>query len=244
MKHVTDLLANLSKTVKTNAPEILAALGVSGVLTTSYLAHKAAVEVSHDEDAPAGLSNKEKAQRYWRVYIPVVVSGTLTVVCIIGSTKANGKRTAAAVTAYSLTERAFAEYKEKVVEQIGSGKEQKIRDEVAQDRVTRHEGSKEVIVLGGGDVLCCELYTHRFFRSDMETLRKAMNDFNQVVVNQIYVSLDEFYDIVGLDYTSMSSHVGWEASKLMELRFSTVFGPKQEPCLAFDYDPAPKPLHT
>ncbi len=61
----------------------------------------------------------------------------MTIVCIVGSSKAGGRRTTAAVAAYSLTERAFSEYKEKVVEQIGKGQEQKIRDEIVQDQVDK-----------------------------------------------------------------------------------------------------------
>lgn len=183
------------------------------------------------------MSVKEKAKIVWKLYIPAGISGALTVGCIIGASKANGRRTTAAVTAYSLTERAFSEYREKVVEQIGKGKEQTIRDDLAQERVSKNpQGSKEVVIVGTGHILCCELFTHRYFRSDMETLRKAQNDINVRVVNDIYVSLDEFYELVGLSNTSNSNNLGWDSNKLMELIFSTVLAEGGEPCLAFEYN--------
>lgn len=243
--------------IKSNSPEILTALGVSGVVTTAYLTGKATVKAvdvierekeefrktgktrfgSPDPASDSLWTKKQTAQLLWRIYIPAGVLGALTVGCIICASKTNSKRTAAAVTAYSLTERAFAEYKEKVVEQIGQGKEQKLRDELVQEKIDRQPvGNREVVILGGGNVLCCELYTHRYFRSDMELLRKAQNDLNHRLANRIYVTLDEWYDMLGLSFTSDSNHMGWDSDKLMELNFSTALSDAGEPCLAFEYN--------
>ncbi len=243
---LSDIFGNAVKTLKSNSPEILTALGVSGVVTTAYLTAKAAfkaADVIRESEAEHGWATDKKenfkirTKLVWKLYIPAGVSGACTVACIIASSKANGKRTTAAVTAYSLTERAFSEYKEKIVEQIGEGKEQKVRDDLAQERVKKNpSGSQEVIVVGKGHVLCCELFTNRYFRSDMETLRKAQNDINAKVNNHHYVTLDEFYDLIGLPNTSNSCHFGWDSDKLMELRFTTVLADGGEPCLAFDYN--------
>lgn len=240
-------LNKTGQTLKSNSPEILTALGVVGVATTSYLTAKASVaamEIIRSNEADGVLVDrkqriKERVKHTWKLYIPAAVSGAVTVACIVGASKANSKRTAAAVTAYSLTERAFAEYKEKVVETIGKGKEQKIRDEVAQSVVTQNPpGTNEVIVAGKGEVLCCELLTRRYLKSDMEALRKAQNDVNVKVVNSfsLYVTLDEFYDLIGLSHTSTSDKMGWHSNRLMELNFSTVLSEGGEPCLAFDYN--------
>lgn len=237
---ITHIFRNVVKTLKSNSPEILTALGVSGVVTTSYLVGKASFKASKlidlDEDGKSTVGIKEATKLVWKLYIPAGITGLMTAGCIISASKANGARTTAAVTAYSISERAFSEYKEKVVEQIGKGKEQKIRDEIAQDRVTKNKPPKEVIVIGGGHVLCCELFTHRYFRSDMETLKRTQNDINARIINEFYVTLEEFYDLIGLPYTSNSGHLGWNSDKLMELEFSTVMSEDGEPCLAFDYN--------
>ena len=241
--NLSGLVTKFSKSVKSNSPEILTALGVSGVITTAYLAAKAsfqAAEILLDRDN-AGRITDEEEKRYkhlvWKCYIPAGISGVATVACIIGASRSSGKRTAAAVTAYSLTERAFSEYKEKVVEQVGKGKEQKIRDDIAQEAVLNQPPtSKEVVIVGPGQVLCCELYTHRYFRSDMETLRKSVNDINARINQDAYVPLFEFYELVGLPYTTASNELGWDSDKQLELQFSTVMSESGEPCLAFDYN--------
>ena len=235
---VSDILTSLTKQLKLHSPEILTTLGVSGVVTTAYLASKASFKAADalletTEETPV----QEKVKLVWKFYIPAGISATVSIGCILGASKANTNRTAAAITAYTVTEKAFSNYREKVVEQLGKGKEQKTRDGLNQEKVTNNPiGTKEVVVLGRGNVLCCELYTHRYFRSEMETLRKAQNDLNKMIVNDLYVTLDEFYDILGLPGTSNSSHVGWDSDRLVDLEFSTVISEDGEPCLAFDYN--------
>lgn len=239
------LTKNAVKTLKSNSPEILTALSISGVFATSYLTAKATFKASNkisEIESIAGTHGdkkeriKERTRLVWKCYIPAGISGALTVTAIIASSKANSKRTTAAVTAYSLTERAFSEYKEKVVEQIGQGKEQKLRDELAQERVLKNPSSKEVLVVGAGQVLCYEQFTGRYFRSDMEKLRKVQNDINVKIVSDPYVTLDEFYERIGLPYTSVSNKMGWDSNKLLEVQFSTVLSENGEPCLAFEYN--------
>lgn len=231
------------KTIKLNSPELLTGLGVAGVAATAYLTARAAYQSAQmfagDEDVPEDRKErfKEQCKHTWRLYVPAGLSGVVTIACIVGAKKTGGQRTAAAVAAYSLTEKAFSDYREKVVEQIGTNKEQKVRDEIAQEKVTRYPTtSREVIIVGGGHVLCCELYTNRYFRSDMETLRKAQNEINYKIVNTLYVDLNEFYDLIGLPYTSRSGGMGWNSDKLLDLEFSTVLAEGDEPCLAFDYN--------
>src|SRR5580765_5183693 len=239
-------LTTALKLLKSNSPEILTALGVAGVVTTSDLSgkasYKAAKMIREQERTENPIKDpkerlKKRTKLVWKLYIPTAVSGGTTIVCIIWASKASNHRTAAAVSAYAVTQQAFSEYREKVIEQLNENKERKIRDERAQDIVSNNpSGSREVIITGKGQNLCCELLTRRYFRSDMETLRKAQNDTNAMIVNNYYVTLSEFYDFIDLPYTSVSSKIGWDSDKLMELIFTTTLSEDGEPCLAFDYN--------
>lgn len=235
---------DVGKQVKANSPELLTAIGVTGVFTTSYLAAKATFTVAQDEDADPNASNTDKIKRYWRLYIPAGLSGLVTVGSIVGASHASGRRTAAAVTAFSVTERAFTEYKEKIVDQIGTNQEQKARDEIVQAQVLANPPSRQIIFSGSGHVLCCEMYTNRYFRSDMETLKKAQNEINERTYSDMYVMLSEFYDLIGLPHTSHSDYVGWDADRELALEFSAVMseGASPEPCMGFYYNYV-KPLN-
>ena len=73
----------------------------------------------------------------------------------------------------------------------------------------------------------------------METLKKAQNDTNYQVLNDVYASLGDFYSRVGLARTSISEEVGWNSNKLLELEFSTTMSEDGRPCISigFHVDP-------
>lgn len=243
-----NVIGSVEHGVRSNSTTILSALAASGVVTTAYLTGRATFEAADtilDRDIGGLLPShtevkerrKEKIRLVWRLYIPATVAGTATVVCIIGAQRVGSRKTAAAQAAFSLSERAFSEYREKIIEHIGEGKELKLRDELAQDRIDRDQvPSKEVLVTGPGVVLCYEAHTGRYFTSDMETLRKAQNDLNARLVAHVYAYLDDFYDLIDLPQTAHSSNLGWESDRMMELEFSTTLTPDGRPCLVFNYN--------
>ena len=231
------LIANTKHQVKVNSPTILSALGVSGVVGTAYLAGKASwtsaeqvmLYENHDD---VHLDVKERARFVWKNYIPAAVSGALTVGCIITAQRAGAKKTAAAQAAFAVAERAYSEYREKVIETIGEGQERKIRDSIKQDHVDKQPPA---IVVGGKGVMCREDLTGRYFTSDMETLRKACNDINHRMASGIYATLSDLYDILDLDHTSESDYQGWKVGRPLEFEFSTsIF--RGEPVLVFTYN--------
>ena len=241
---LSDFGTNAVKAVRKNAPGEFTALSVAGVIGTAYLTGRASYKaalVINDEESRTGTSNdwkerlKGRGKLVWKLYIPPVASGVATVGCIFGLSRVTSRRATAAAAAYAVAERGFEEYKEKVTEELGKGKEQKIRDSIAQDKVDKNPPNNEIFIVNTGLVLCCELYTHRYFRSDMETLRRAEDTIKQRIETDMYVMLSEFYDQIGLPHTSHSDYVGWEEANRMELRFTTTLAENGEPCLAFDY---------
>lgn len=237
---MTNNIEKVGQVLHRNSPAILTAAGVTGTVTTAYLAAKAGYQTAQRlEGQPPGWRDKElikeKLLLVWPLYIPPVASGAVTVAAVVFAGREHAKRTMAAVSAYTFAERAFSEYRDRVVEEIGQHKEQVIRDDLAARVVEKNPHDGNVIHIGEGRVLCCELYTRRYFMSDMETLRRAQNDINEQIINDIYVNLDTFYDTVGLPHTSTSSEIGWDSNKLMELEFSTVLSEDGRPCLAFSY---------
>ncbi len=253
------IINTIMSTMKRRSPLILSSMAVSGVVTTSYLTGKATWEASQEirgweehngydgygrghglEEGPGNTTKqrlKERAVMTWKLYIPAAASGVVTIACIVGTARVSNKRAAAAQAAFVLTERAYSEYRNKVIEEYGERKDQTIRDSIAEDRVKNNTPpSAEVLVTGPGNVLCCELHTGRYFASDMETLRKAQNDLNSRLLGQDSSSLDDFYWLIGLNGTSNSSDLGWNSDKLMSLEFTTVLTEDGRPCLAFEYN--------
>jgi hypothetical protein len=234
-----------------NSPVILTAIGVTGVLTTALLVGKASFKASElirdeqllfDKHAPidAYYGPTEKFHRVWRLYVPAAGTAALTIAAIICANRISARRAAALAAAFSISERAFEEYQSKVVERMGERKEVALRDELAQERLNRDPVSKrEVIIAGTGEVLCYDAYTGRYFLSSMETLKKAQNEINYKVTHGHFVSLTDYYDLIGLPSTTVSEEVGWNLDKLLELSISTGLSDDDRPCLVMNFEVTP-----
>lgn len=243
-----ELLKQAEKFTIDNSPALLTGVGVTGAITTAYLAARAAFRVGLDINAghyeplmegrePEVYTTTDLIKTYWKPFIPAAITGSLTVTAIIAANQVGTRRAAAMATAYSLSERAFSEYKDKVVEKIGDNKARAVRDEVAQDRVNSNPPQdSQVIITGGGEVLCYDHFTGRYFKSDMETLRRAENEINRLILDQGYASVSDLYSEIGLPPTSFSEEVGWNTDRMLTLVFSTTLSPDGRPCISIDFD--------
>lgn len=245
-----DLAKKAEKLAVDNSPTILTVLGVTGVVTTAFLTGKASFKAANiiaDEqyrldlfEKSHPLEPKEKFILVWKAYIPAVGTGVLSIVCIVGANHIGSRRAAAVAAAYTISEKAFTEYKDKVVERMGAPKEQDLRDEIAQDRVNRNpSGERNIIVTGRGEVLCYDAFSDRYFESSMEELKKAQNDINYKILSEMYASLGDFYDKIGLASTSYSEEVGWTTDIPLELMLSGTLSEDQRPCISMDFRKAP-----
>lgn len=235
------------KLLKDNSPAIFTGLGLVGVASTAYLSARAGYksallninQPAFGESVDKKTKVKHTIKIHWKFYVPASISGLATMSFIVASTKASSKKAAVITAAYSLSEKAFSEYKDKVLETLGEKKEQAIRDEIAADRIKNNPPpapSSELTLVGPRNVLCCEMYTGRYFYSDMETLRKAENEINSRILREMYAVLSDFYCWVGLPYTSMSDDIGWDTDRMLALKFTTIMTDDGRPCLAFDYN--------
>lgn len=235
---IRTLVKQAERLLRDNSAAILTTMSVSGTVTTAYLAAKASFRAAHiiseGERINAGpVERKDVVKAVWKLYIPATVSGAVTIGCIVANTHINTRRTAVAYSLLNVSERAFAEYKDKVLEEIGPKKEQAVRDAIAQDKVTNNTS---VVVAGSGSVLCFEGHTGRYFMSDMETLKKAVNTINAKLNREMEATLHDFQYLVGLPDTSYSWTVGWTSDRLMDLEFSTTISSDGKPCLVFEYN--------
>ena len=247
--NLATITTNVRQFVSKRRPEILTGIGISGMITTSVLAVKAtpkALELIEEKKKEKGvdqLSPLEVVKAAWKPYIPAMVICIVSTSCLIGASSVNAKRNAVLATAYKLSETALTEYREKVIETIGEKKERTVRDKVAKERVKRNPVSKnEVIVTRNGKTLCFDPISGRYFMCSIETIKRAENELNKQMLHDIsgYVSLNDFYDELGLDHTSVGDDLGWNTDQLIDINFSSQLNDNGEPSVVLDYLVAPK----
>lgn len=235
--NIKSMAAKAAFMLRKNSPVLLTGSAIVGTGLTAYLSAMAGRKHVYEMLDRDPVSRKEELKLVWKFYIPPTVSGVGTVACMVGANRVGMQRTAAAQAGLVLAERTYSEYRDKVIDQFGERTDKNIREEVAKDRVRDNQPpAPDILVTGPGNVLSCELYTGRYFASDMETLRRAMNTLNAQLISRDRASLEDFYDLIGLGETTGSELTGWTSDRMMELEFTTVLTEDGRPCLAFQYN--------
>lgn len=247
MGTLSKLVKRVSTEMSKRSPEILAGIGIAGMITTTVLAVKVtpkAIKLIEERENEIGeeISKLEKVKVAWKPYIPAIVTGVASAVCLIGSCSAHSRRTAAITTAYKLSETALSEYKEKVIETIGEKKEQAIKEKIDKDHIEKNPVSKnEIIITKRGKSLCYDSLSGRYFESDIDFIKSIQNELNAQMINDIagYIALNDFYDELGLARIDVGDELGWNVDRRINIRFGSQIADDGKPCIVVAHDNPP-----
>ena len=246
--NISKIINEIQKAVTKHSPEILTGLGIAGMITTTVLAVKATpkaldlINDRKDELETEKLPPIEAVKTAWKCYIPAAVTCATSTACLIGASSVHLKRNAALATAYKLSESAISEYKDAVIDKLGEKKEQTIRDKVAEEKIKKNPvSSSEVFITEKGNTLCYDTISGRYFKSDIDRIKRAENAINKQLLDEMYVSLNDLYDELDLDHTKLGDELGWKIDDgLVELYFSSQLADDGTPCVVMDFTRAPK----
>ena len=155
---------NSKNVVEKHSPEILAGVGVVGVVASTVMACKATMKLndiledsketrdkikevesnpryeeqySH-EDAKKDLTINytQTAMKIAKLYAPAVILGSASLGCLLASNDILRKRNAALSAAYMTVDKSFKEYRQRVVDRFGEEVEKEIRYNIKTEEVT------------------------------------------------------------------------------------------------------------
>ena len=247
---LTPHIHKLKYLVNENSTVIFTGAGIVGTVGTAILTGRATFraakiieserqdqleELKFPETDVPEFSKTEKVKMVWPHYIPPVAVGAATITCIVLAHRISSKKLAAIAVASTISERALLEYKDKVVEKLGTRQETAISDEIAQDQINKNPPSNQVVIAGSGDVLCFEPLTGRYFNSTIESIKAAENKVNFEIIHFDHCSLSHFFEEIGLRPTDYSDMVGWNVGNRMEVKFSTAMSEDNRPCLVIGF---------
>ena len=250
--NINEAFKSLKRSTSKYSPQILTGFGIAGVVTTTVLAIKAtpkAVKLVEEEayERKEELTPMEVVKVAWKCYIPTAVSMATSIACLICANSVNTKRNAALAAAYKISETAFIEYKDKVVETIGEKKEKTVREKIAEDKVKNNPPTQNTIIMtDNGTELFLEPVSGRYFKSDMEKIRRIENECNKKMLHDIngYMSLNDFYDELGLEHSSIGYELGWNSYNLLEIDYIPQLLEDDKLCVVLEYTTGPKYDYT
>lgn len=231
-----------------NSPGILTGLGVAGTVSTAILAGKgaysAALRITEADEVSLGETNapldtKEKFQLVWKEFVPAAAVGTVTIVSIVMANQIGSRRGAAIAAALKISEELSADYKKKVLQTVGLQREEKMRSELAGERMAKNPPPPNMLIVTGANTLFYDERSARYFHSTMDHVMRSVNEVNHQVNNYFCASLTEFYDKIGLDATAESDSVGWNTHELMDVQYSPVLFENKQSAVMIGYNIEP-----
>lgn len=193
--------------LKKHSTTILAVAGSTGVVATSVLAVKATpkamllVEEAKKEKGD-DLTPVEVVKVAWKPYIPAVITGASTIACIFGINHLSVKNQASLMSAYALLDSSFKEYQNKVNELYGEDADKHVKEDIIKAKF-------DDVELEDGKELFFDYNSCRYFESTMDKVLQAETAFLEVLQNRGYACLNEYYDLLGIDYTEFGYQLGW-----------------------------------
>ena len=155
---------NTKNGVQKHSPEILAGVGVVGVVASTVMACKATMKLNDILEESKETRNKirevESNPRYEeqyshedakkdltinytqtglkiaKLYAPAVILGSASLGCLLASNDILRKRNAALSAAYMTVDKSFKEYRQRVVDRFGEEVEKEIRYNIKAEEVT------------------------------------------------------------------------------------------------------------
>ena len=247
---VSKFLGTAKVAMSKRSPEILTGLGIAGMVTTTVLAVRATpkalelIEQKKKELCEDVITPTDVVKTAWKPYVPAAVTGAVSIACLVGASSVNARRNAALYSAYKLSETALSEYKEKVVETIGEKKEQVVREKIAKDKVDNNPPTGNNIIICGGETLFYDPISGRYFESSKDKIEKTENELNKQMLQGMfgYITLNEFYDEIGLPQVSLGDDLGWNIDHgMIDVTLTDAkVSEDGKPAIVLDYHVAPR----
>lgn len=261
---VMEFLERAEIFTKKNSPVILTGLAVAGVISTAYSAFKAGPRADKiledyrkdmrdchpkDKEAKRAVVN-ETVKKMVPVVAPTVIMGGSTIACVIGSHSISSRRIAVLSAAYSLSESTVKNLNNKMEEMLGEKKTRAIKDSIMKDKLRDSEkndqkllGDGNLYIPDNGYVLCKDLHSGRPFYSTAEKIKQAIVKCSFDVQQDMWVSLNEFYDEIGspqLEHIPLGDDLGWNVEDTIRgqlpITLTAILTEDGKPCLCVDYD--------
>jgi len=214
MEKMSGLLNNSKVFFKRNSPTILTVLGGVGSVATAVMAVKATPKALRlieeaEREKEERLTKAEVITVAGPVYIPALVMSVGTLACIFGANLLSKHQQASLVSAYTILENSYKQYKTKVKDLYGKEFDKRVREEIAKDNYEETD-------VEDGKQLFYDEFSQRYFESTMEDVLTAEYEINRLLAQDSGVYLNEFYDLLGIDEVDYGNYLGWSSFELVE----------------------------
>lgn len=194
--------------------------GAIGFIFTNYLTAKGTIKYLQQKE----LYTEEELTNDWRIkakllansYTPAFTSGLVSAGLIFGGNKSYAKTQAGLVSAYTLLNTKYANYRDAALNALGFDNVKQIEDKLKENISERMKIEK----LNPGSILICDTYSSeepRYLETTLEELQNAEYLLNRKLIREDYVTLNDWYGFLGFDTTLTGEELGWTTEHLFDM---------------------------
>lgn len=190
------------------------------------------------------MKKLEIVKMTWTCYIPAALAATSTIGFIIMGRVVDARRSAALTAACAATTKIIEGYQDAIVESQGEKGADRIRAKKAEDYIRENPPTKEnIIATGHGQNLFLDPLSGRYFWSTHNEIDKARNEFNDALIHNDSLSLNDWYDMLGMPHIKLGEEVGWTSDRQLKYYWSYTGASDGTPCGVIDYEHMPTPRY-
>lgn len=195
--------------LKKSSPTILTGLSVVGIILTTVATAKAtvkAVKIIEESENKKGeeLTVSEKIAVAAPLYFPVTIFTAATIFCVVSANVLNKRQTASYISAYTLLESSYKQYKSKVKEMYGEDADREV-----EKAITKDEYKEKDIPETENKLLFYEPFSKQFFERTKEEVLLAEYHLNRNFALRGSSNLNELYSFLDLPKTDFGDNLGW-----------------------------------
>lgn len=196
--------------LKKHSTLIMTIAASCGVITTTVLAVKAtpkAVKLLEEAEVKKGeeLTVIEKIKYGWTPYIYCGLSAIGTIACIISIEHLNHKKQISLISAYTLLENSFSQYRDNIKQICGEDVDLLARQEIVRARYD----PTLIVPENDEELLFFDYQGMRFFYSSFHNVIRAEHQILESIHNRGYACLNEYYDYLGIPQLDYGYQLGW-----------------------------------
>lgn len=232
--------------LKRYSPQICTTIGVIGMIGATVISVRNTPKAMRlidekERKLKRAVTTKEAVETTWKLYAAPVVMSAASIALIFAGAKVNAIRSAAVEAVAANATNALREYKKTVKETVPE-KVEEVENKVAEKKLNDNPiENTNAVITGNGTHLCYDEVFGVYFRSDRNTIDRAVNEVNRKMVSYQYCSVNDLYDELNIPTIGIGDDLGWTIDEGgVEIDYRSMIATNGEPCIVISYTVKPR----
>lgn len=218
------LFKSIYSGLRKHSTEVLVGSGIAGMAASIIFAIRNTPKMNEElerkrNDEELDFRETDELKVVIKHQFPSIILFVTSAAAIIGADAIHLKRNAALAVIVQTSEVAATQYKTIVERVVDDDTRRRINNEYKEEMEKRH--ISRPIIISGDRYLILDTFTNTYFEGNIQNVIASANEMNDRIDSECYISMNEWYDELGVDTSGALSVLGWNSTNIG--RVSPVF---------------------